>query len=737
MRATLRSALRKESTIDCGARLITPGPAPAASLAALETGAEAGGRFSRRLRRYYLWFTAGFLLFVLLLGLGERMGLPRVLIGYTFLFATIGLYAGIGIMSRTTDAAEYYVAGRRVPAFFNGMATGADWMSAASFIGLAGSLYLLGFDGLAFVLGWTGGYCLVALLIAPYLRKFGQFTIPDFIGARYGGDLARAIAMVAAITCSFVYVVAQIYGVGLITTHLTNVDFSYGVFLGLAGILVCSFLGGMRAVTWTQVAQCIILLIAYLIPVAWLGLQYTNSPLPQLAYGSVLERLAEREQQLAQDPREHAVREIFLQRAAAADARIAGLPASWQQGQIAARKNIEDLKARRAPLLEVRAAERTLAQYPASPEEARRAWQQEAANYAERGRPLMPHAEPFWSGETDPARAEQERSTKRWNFLALVFCLMAGTAGLPHVLMRSYTTPTVHQARRSMFWSLFFILLLYLSAPALAVLVKFDVYTAVVGKHFSDLPAWVAAWSRIDPAFLRVDDVNHDGIVQLAEMQVGPDIVVLATPEIAGLPYVITGLVAAGGLAAALSTADGLLLTIANALSHDLYFKMINKRASPARRVTMAKVLLLLVALVAAFVSLMRPGDIVSLVGLAFSLAAASLFPALIIGVFWRRANRWGAIAGMLTGFGVCLYYIATRYPFFQATLGLDPENWQPWFGIEPISSGVFAVPLGFAALIVVSLLTPRPDADSDNLVDFVRMPDPTEDANLVSMRNR
>jgi len=229
--------------------LITPGPAPAASLAAPETGAEAGGHFSLRLRRYYLWFTAGFLLFVLLLGLGERMGLPRVLIGYTFLFATIGLYAGIGIMSRTTDAAEYYVAGRRVPAFFNGMATGADWMSAASFIGLAGSLYLLGFDGLAFVLGWTGGYCLVALLIAPYLRKFGQFTIPDFIGARYGGDLARAIAMVAAITCSFVYVVAQIYGVGLITTHLTNVDFSYGVFFGLAGILVCSFLGGLRAVT--------------------------------------------------------------------------------------------------------------------------------------------------------------------------------------------------------------------------------------------------------------------------------------------------------------------------------------------------------------------------------------------------------------------------------------------------------------------------------------------------------
>ncbi len=680
--------------------------------------------FSRRLGRYYLWFTAAFLCFVLLLGVGERLGLPRTLIGYTFLFATIGLYAGIGIMSRTTDVAEYYVAGRRVPAFFNGMATGADWMSAASFIGLAGSLYLLGFDGLAFVLGWTGGYCLVALLIAPYLRKFGQFTIPDFIGARYGGDLARAIAMLAALMCSFVYVVAQIYGVGLITTHLTNVDFSYGVFLGLAGILVCSFLGGMRAVTWTQVAQCIILLVAFLIPVAWLGLKTTGSPLPQVSYGPVMERLAQRENELALDPREQAVREVFLARAAAANARLARLPESWQQGLAGAHAAIDALKARHAPYSELRSAERALARYPATAEIARRLWQQEADDNAARGAPLMPHAEPFWSGEPDPARADAARATKRWNFLALVFCLMAGTAGLPHVLTRSYTTPTVNQARKSVFWALFFILLLYLSAPALAVLVKFDVYTEVVGRHYSDLPAWVAAWSRIDPSFLRVEDINHDGIVQLAELQLGPDIVVLAMPEIAGLPYVITGLVAAGGLAAALSTADGLLLTIANALSHDLYFKMVNRNASPARRVTMAKVLLLAVALVAAFVTLMRPGSIVSLVGLAFSLAASSLFPVLVLGVFWRRANRWGAIAGMLTGFAVCSYYIATRYPFFQAMLGLVAEDWPPWFGIEPISAGVFAVPLGFAAIVIGSLLTARPDPQSDQFVDFVRLPE-------------
>jgi len=699
--------------------------------------AQAARAYSARLGRYYAWFTAGFLLFVLLLGVGERLGLPRVLIGYTFLFATIGLYAGIGIMSRTTDVAEYYVAGRRVPAFFNGMATGADWMSAASFIGLAGTLYLLGFDGLAFVLGWTGGYCLVALLIAPYLRRFGQFTIPDFIGARYGGNVARAIAMLAALMCSFIYVVAQIYGVGLITTHLTNVDFSYGVFLGLAGILVCSFLGGMRAVTWTQVAQCIILLVAYLIPVAWLGLQHAGSPLPQLSYGAVLERLGQREGELARDPREQAVREVYLARAAEAAARVAQLPRSWQDGREAARRGVDALRMRHAPYSELREAERALARYPASADAARRAWQEEADQNAARGAPLMPHAEPYWSGQADPRRAEQERSTKRWNFLALVFCLMAGTAGLPHVLMRSYTTPTVNQARKSVFWALFFILLLYLSAPALAVLVKYAVYTQVVGKHFSELPAWVAAWSRIDPAYLRLDDVNHDGIVQLAELQLGPDIVVLAMPEIAGLPYVITGLVAAGGLAAALSTADGLLLTIANALSHDLYFKMINTGASAARRVTMAKVLLLVVALVAAFVTLMRPGSIVSLVGLAFSLAAASLFPVLVLGVFWRRANAAGAIAGMLTGFGVCAYYIATRYPFFQGMLGLAPDSWPLWLGIDPISAGVFAVPLGFAAIVVGSLATARPDVASARFVDFLRMPAPPASPDLPAPKNR
>ena len=258
--------------------------------------------FNSQLKKIYTWYTGGFIVFVIALAIAEQMGLPRNWIGYVFLLATVGLYAGIGIMSRTSDAAEYYVAGRRVPALFNGMATGADWMSAASFIGMAGTLYLTGFGGLAFIMGWTGGYCLVALFLAPYLRKFGQFTIPDFLGARYGGNIPRTIGIFAAILCSFTYVVAQIYGVGLITTRLTGVPFEIGIFLGLGGILVCSFLGGMRAVTWTQVAQYIILIVAYMIPVVWLSVKHTGIPMPQLVYGKVLEKVTAREEELHQGP---------------------------------------------------------------------------------------------------------------------------------------------------------------------------------------------------------------------------------------------------------------------------------------------------------------------------------------------------------------------------------------------------------------------------------------------------
>src|SRR5262245_27516787 len=278
------------------------------------SGAAANRAFKSQLNKVYDWYTGGFIVFILVLAVLEQMGLPRNWIGFIFLLATVGLYAGIGIMSRTTDAAEYYVAGRRVPAVYNGMATGADWMSAASFIGMAGTLYLSGYSGLAFIMGWTGGYCLVALFLAPYLRKFGQFTIPDFLGERYGGHLPRLIGILAAILCSFTYVVAQIYGVGIITTRLTGVAFELGIFVGLGGILVCSFLGGMRAVTWTQVAQYIILILAYLIPVVWLSVKQTGVPIPQAVYGFQLEKVAKRGDDLRKDPKELEVVAIFKKR---------------------------------------------------------------------------------------------------------------------------------------------------------------------------------------------------------------------------------------------------------------------------------------------------------------------------------------------------------------------------------------------------------------------------------------
>jgi cation/acetate symporter len=664
--------------------------------------------FNQSLKKYYTFYTGGFIGFLIVLAILEQMGMPNRWIGYLFLFATIGLYAGIGIMSRTADVAEYYVAGRRVPAFFNGMATGADWMSAASFIGMAGTLYHTGYDGLAFIMGWTGGYCLVALFLAPYLRKFGQFTIPDFLGARYGGNIPRLIGVVAAIICSFTYVIAQIYGVGIITSRFTGLEFGIGVFVGLAGILVCSFLGGMRAVTWTQVAQYIILIIAYMIPPVWLAAKQTGVPVPQLVYGYQLQKVTEREKQLDADPKELEVRNIFKQKSDAATAALKNPDAAYAEGKAQAEKRLADLKAANAPADQIKKAEEDVAVYK-DIASAKAQWTKDKGLAARAG-PNRPHAEMF------PGKDEKARDTARLNFLALIFCLMVGTAALPHILMRYYTTPSVKDARQSVFWSLFFIFLLYFTAPALAVLVKYEVYHNIVGISFAHLPNWVHAWQLVDPTLLSLADANGDGIVQRAEILIGGDIVVLATPEIAGLPYVISGLVAAGGLAAALSTADGLLLTIANALSHDVYYKMIDPNAPTTRRLSIAKGLLLVVAVVAAYVTSLKPGDILFLVGAAFSLAASAFFPALVCGVFWRRANKAGAILGMLGGLGICMYYMYTRYPFFGVNMPL-------WYGISPISAGIFGIPAGFIGVIVGTYLTPQPSESVQQLVDHVRYP--------------
>jgi len=673
-----------------------------------------------KLARYYLWYTGCFALFLIAVALLEQEGMPRLWIGYLFMFATIALYAIIGVICRTSSVTEYYVAGRRVPAMFNGMATAADWISAASFISLAGGLYLQGFDGLAFIMGWTGGFVLVALLIAPYLRKFAQYTVPDFLAARYGGGAGgrgapvRALAVGATILVSFTYVVAQIYAVGLIASRFTGVDFSVGIFLGLASILVCSFLGGMRAITWTQVAQYIILLVAFLIPTMWLSAKHADNPIPAVAYGSLLPKLTAREAELAKDPREEQVRAEFRRRAEQYATRLDALPESWEAGKLDAQRQLAAARARNASLTEVRQAERALATYPNSVDEARSQWSElRDANLA-RARPPEPHAEPF------PGATKEESDNRRNNFLAVVFCLMFGTAALPHILMRAYTTPSVNDTRVSVFWTLFFILLVYLTIPALAVLAKYDIYTSLVGSDFSALPTWISYWANVDKAnpLVSVADINGDGIVQLAEFAIDADVLVLATPEIGGLPYVIAGLVAAGGLAAALSTADGLLLAISNALSHDVYYKMVNPSASTQKRVTISKLLLLGVAFIAAYVASQKPADILSLVAAAFSLAGSTLFPVLVLGVFWKRANHQGAIAGMVVGFAVCLYYMLRASPALGGSLS------EAWFGILPMAAGVFGVPAGMLTVVAVSLLTPRPSRSSEGMVDYIRAPE-------------
>ncbi|MFZ6759314.1 sodium:solute symporter family protein [Undibacterium sp. Ji50W] len=674
-------------------------------------------RFTQRLTLYYLWYTLLFFIFLISLAILEKEGVPRAWIGYLFMFATIVLYAGIGVVSRTSDITEYYVAGRRVPAVFNGMATAADWMSAASFLSLAGGLYLQGFDGLAYIIGWTGGFCLVAMLIAPYLRKFGQYTIPDFLGARFAGapenNTVRILAVFATVFISFIYVVAQIYGVGLITSRFTGVDFSVGIFLGLASILVCSFLGGMRAVTWTQVAQYIIIIIAFLIPVGWLSVKHTHNPLAPLTYGSVLPELVNKEKQFAQDPKEQEVRAIYRQRATELQNKIQQLPQSWEEGRFEVQHRLDDLKSGNASLLEIKAAGRILANYPKSPQEAKTRWTDIRNNYLNKAQPGFSQYTPY------AAKDKKESDNKRNNFMALVLCLMMGTAALPHVLVRYYTPPTVKESRDSVFWSLFFIMLLYITIPALAILVKYDIYNSLVGSEFSKLPSWVTYWASIDKInpLVTITDINHDGIVQLAEIVLDGDIVVLATPEIAGLPYVVSSLVAAGGLAAALSTADGLLLTISNSLSHDIYYKIIDPQASTQKRVTISKLLLLVVALIAAYVASLKPADILSLVGAAFSVAASALFPALVLGIFWKRTNRQGAIAGIVTGFTVCVFYMLYTHPLF----GGNAAN--QWLNIAPISAGVFGVPAGFISMLLVSYLTPKPDQKTTELVDFIRQP--------------
>ena len=673
---------------------------------------------SKKIGFYYLLFTVGFLLFVFFLGLLEETSGSGLWLGYVFLFVTIAIYASIGLISRTSDISDYYVAGRKIPAIFNGMATAADWMSAATFIGLVGILFSSGYKGLAFIVGWTGGFCLVAMLIAPYIRKFGSYTIPDFLAIRYsqgkegGSKTVRIVAVSATIICSFVYLVAQIQGVGLIVNRFIGVEFGVGVFFGLAGILVCSFLGGMRAVTWTQVAQYIIFMIALLLPLSMISYKKHNSIFPQATYGQVLQEIEFHEKDFEVTAEENKVRNYYQKQVILFEKKIKELPDSYFQGKKEAERNLKEARSSQIPLKELKAIEKRLNDYPKSPASAYELWQTQKKEAQLKSQTAVPSMDP------GSVKGVGDSSLDKLNFILLIFCLMFGTASLPHILTRYYTTTSVSAARYSVFWTLLFVVIFYLSVPALAAMVKLELFKNLVGISYADLPNWVLSWRKLDPPVLSIIDVNGDGFVQWAELSISPDMIILAAPEITGLPYVISGLVAAGALAAALSTADGLLLTIANAISHDVYYHLINKSASHQRRVTIAKIVLLGVALFAAYVTSLRPGDILFLVGSAFSLAASSFFAVLILAVFSKRINQWGAVAGMLTGFFVSGTYIVLNYPFVSRLTGVFGER---WFGIDPIASGAFGIPASFIAAFLVSYLTSNNPPVINRLIDYLR----------------
>lgn len=686
------------------------------------TNGPAYAAYQRRLHRILAFYVLALIAFLLLMAWAEQSGLSRRWLGPIFLFSTVMMYGGIGIYGRTADPEEYYVAGRRIPPVYNGMAAAADWMSAASFISLAGGLYLQGFGGtetqaggLAYVLGWTGGFCLVALLIAPHLRKLNLYTVPDYFKERFGGRWPRRIAAFSAVLCSFTYVVAQIYGIGLVASRLTGVQFEIGIMLGLGGVVLCSFLGGMRAITWTQVAQYIILLLAFLIPVSWLAYKQLGNPLAPLVYGEQLEKIAQLEHDLMASPAEKQVQDEFARRAREYAVWLQDVEGTLKRERVAKQERVRALKSQNADMALVVAATRELAALPPDVATARERWTRAMQESEERSRPLgglMPHSQAF-AGDPDGTPAERETfQSSRANFLALMFCLMVGTAGLPHLLTRYYTTPSVATARSSVAWSLFFITLLYLSAPALAVLVKYEVMQNVVGSSFDALPPWIAQWSRMDGSLVSVSDVNGDGILQFSELRLGADVIMLATPELGGMPYVVSGLVAAGGLAAALSTADGLLLTISNSLVRDTYCHEVKRIVTPEQRVILSKFALLSVATVAAFVAALKPAEILPLVASSFSLAASAFVPAMIMGIFWSRTTGPAAVAGMLIGLGTTVLYMMINAPTVRAFFAM-PAGQDLWFGIQPLSAGVFGVPVGFVVIGLLSLLQRRKGASA------------------------
>ncbi|MER1998603.1 MAG: sodium:solute symporter family protein [Lysinibacillus sp.] len=534
----------------------------------------------------------------------------QFIVSLLIILATFALYIWIAVYNTAKQTSDFYVAGRGVPPIFNGMAIGADWMSAASFIGMAGTIMLLGYDGLAYIMGWTGGYLFLTILLAPQLRKFGRYTVPEFIGDRFNSKAALIIAAICTIIISFTYSIGQLSGSGVVIGRLFEIDAKIGTLIGVVLIAFYAAFGGMKGITWTQVAQYVILIIAYLVPVIFMSFQLTSNPLPWISYGEIVAKMGELDRELG-------ISEYFA---------------------------------------------------------------------------------PFTNGT-------------KWQFLALMFTLMCGTAGLPHVIVRFYTVGTMKAARWSGAWALVFIGLLYFSAPAYAAFARFILMTEVAGQKIAELPAWTQSW--IDTGKLGIADTNGDGILQWLELQIANDIVVMATPEIANLGVFVIGLVAAGAMAAALSTAGGLMISISSSFAHDIYYRIINPQASESKRLLVGRISIVVATLLAGLIALNPPGAITQIVAWAFALATGTFFPALVLGVWWKRANAKGTIAGMLVGLIVTLVYIfSAKYGDFTI------------LGIIDTGAGIFGAIAAFSTNIIVSLLTPAPSKELQDAVINLRYPE-------------
>ena len=546
---------------------------------------------------------------------------------WTAVGISFSIYIGIAIWSRASSTSEFYVAGTGVSPIANGMATAADWMSAASFISMAGLISFMGYDGSVYLMGWTGGYVLLALLLAPYLRKFGKFTVPDFIGDRYYSNIARAVAVFCALIVSFTYIAGQMRGVGVVFSRYLEVDINSGVYIGMAIVLFYAVLGGMKGITYTQVAQYCVLIFAYMLPAIFISFMMTGNVVPQIGFGSE-----------GQDG-------IYL---------------------------LDKLDGLHREL-----------------------------GFTE-----------YTSGE---------KSTL--DLLFIMSALMVGTAGLPHVIVRFFTVKKVSDARKSAGWALLFIAVLYTTAPAVAVFSRTNFIQTINNQIYSNLPDWFDKWEST--GLIKFDDKNQDGIVKyvadsrLNELTVDADIMTLANPEIAQLPNWVIGIMAAGALAAALSTAAGLLLVISSSVSHDLIKRIINPSVSEKNELIAARVSAFGAVIMAGYFGINPPGFVAATVALAFGLAAASFFPAIVLGIFYKRMNKEGVISGMIVGILLMLFYM-TKFKFGWFGGGTQ-SDW--WFGISPEGFGTVAMLTNFLISFIVSKYTKAPPANISKLVEEIRTP--------------